>query len=158
MSERIRVRANRSTGELEVEGAAQAVAEWWDRLWPEIKQSSGPRESGDRFPTSQPVSLAADNGQEPEMFGEYFTRFRSDMSDVDRVLVAAAFVQNSSQERTFTTKAAKELLIDQNIKIANASENVRRLIQNKRVFVVSDGKYRVSAIGFDSLNSLTVTA
>jgi hypothetical protein len=158
MSDRIKVRANRSTGELEVEGATQAVAEWWDRLWPEVKQFSKFHDDDGRDIASEPVASAAGIGQVPEIFGEHFTGFRSDITDVDKVLVAAAFVQSASQERTFTTKAANELLLDQNIKIANASQNVRRLIQSKRVFVVSNGKYRVSAIGFDNLESLKVNA
>jgi hypothetical protein len=94
----------------------------------------------------------------PDLFGEFYTEFRSDITDVDKVLVAAAFVQGRDQERVFTTKAANQALIDQNIKVANASENVRRLIQTKRVFVVSDGKYRVSAGGLEHLNLLKVSA
>jgi hypothetical protein len=39
---RIRIRANRSTGELEVEGSSQAVAEWWNKLWPELGDSFSP--------------------------------------------------------------------------------------------------------------------
>lgn len=77
---------------------------------------------------------------------------------MDKVLVAAAFIQSRDQERMFTTKAANQALLDQNIKVANASENIRRLINTKRAFVVSNGKYRVSAGGFEHLNSLKVSA
>jgi hypothetical protein len=94
----------------------------------------------------------------PDVFGEFYTEFRSDITDVDKVLVAAAFIQGRDQERVFTTKAANQALLDQNIKVANASENVRRLIQTKRAFVVSDGRYRVSAGGLEYLNSLKVKA
>jgi len=38
--------------------------------------------------------------------------------------------------------------------VTNASENVRRLVQTKRVFVVSDGRFRVSANGLEYLKSL----
>ncbi|HET6327789.1 MAG TPA: hypothetical protein VFG04_24105 [Planctomycetaceae bacterium] len=157
MSEKIRVRANRSTGELEVEGTAQVVAEWWARLWPELRTFSERRNGDDPIALSEPAVAANDNGQ-PEIFGEFFTQFRSNVSDVDKVLIAAAFVQSTNQERIFTTKAANELLLDQNLKVANASENVRRLMHSKRVFGVSNGKYRVSAIGFESLNALKVNA
>lgn len=90
------------------------------------------------------------------MFGEFYAEFRSDITDVDKVLVAACFVQNRDQERAFTTKAANESLLDQNVKVTNASQCVRRLIDMKRVFVVSEGKYRVSAGGLEYLNSLKV--
>ncbi|HJW40464.1 MAG TPA: hypothetical protein VJ476_04445 [Rhizomicrobium sp.] len=152
---RIKVRANRSTGELEIEGPSQAVAEWWEKLWPEVGQQAasvlhsvgGTRTSQLPAPTGGPL---------PDVFGEFFTEFRSDITDVDKVLVAAAFIQARDPERVFSTKAANQALLDQNIKVANASENVRRLIQTKRAFVVSDGRYRVSAGGLDHLNSLKV--
>ena len=87
-------------------------------------------------------------------FGEFYGGFRSDITDVDKVLIAAAFVQGKDSDRTFTTKSANQLLLDQNIKVTNASENVRRLTQTKRAFVVSDGRFRVSASGLDHLKSL----
>jgi len=148
---RIRVRANRSLGELEVEGPADAVSQWWDRLWPEIS----PALQGRVQAPNSGGALAAPNSS-PEIFGEYFTGFRSDVTDVDKVLIAGAFVQGREEERAFTTKAANQALIDQNVKVTNASENVRRLIQSKRVFVVSAGKYRVSSGGFEYLNSLKI--
>jgi len=152
----IRVRANKSTGELEIEGPIQAVTEWWEKLWPEVSQPTV-------APNSLPGSLArvsalpaANNINMPEVFGEFYTEFRSEITDVDKVLIAAAFVQSKDQERVFSTKAANQTLLDQNIKVTNASQNVRRLIDTKRVFVVSDGKFRVSASGFEYLNSLKV--
>jgi len=159
---RIRIRANRSTGELEIEGPSEAVTEWWEKLWPEVKDPVGPVAVP---PTVMPVSQggsvakaralpAANGAQMPEVFGEFYTEFRSDITDVDKVLVAAAFIQGRDQERAFTTKAANQALLDQNVKVTNASENVRRLIQTKRVFVVSGGRYRVSAGGFEYLSSL----
>lgn len=159
MSEvRIKIRANRSAGELEIEGPAQAVAEWWEKLWPEIGQQAGTALGLHGGVARRQLSVAPSSGQMPEVFGEFYTEFRSDITDVDKVLVAAAFIQNQDQERAFTTKAANQLLLDQNIKVANASENVRRLIQTKRAFVVSDGRYRVSAGGLEYLNSLKVNA
>lgn len=153
---RIRIRANKSTGELEIEGPSQTVTEWWEKLWPEMHQHviAAPSLGGAR----KPLLPATSNGQMPDMFGEFYTEFRSDITDVDKILVAATFVQGRDQERVFTTKAANQALLDQNIKVANASENVRRLIQTKRVFVVSNGKYRVSVGGLEHLNSLKVKA
>jgi hypothetical protein len=155
---RIRVRANKSTGELEIEGPTQTVTEWWEKLWPEVRQQPGAASGLKGGEARMPLLAAASNRQMPDLFGEFYTEFRSDITDVDKVLVAAAFAQSRDQERVFTTKAANQALLDQNIKVANASENVRRLIQTKRVFVVSDGKYRVSAGGLEHLNSLKVNA
>lgn len=153
---RIKIRANRSTGELEVEGPAQAVAEWWEKLWPELGQAgrtgTGPSSGAARAP----LVPSRSNEEMPEVFGEFYTEFRSDITDVDKVLIAGAFAQERDQERVFTTTEAKQLLLDQSIKVANPSESVRRLKDTKRVFAVSDGKFRVSATGLDYLNSLRV--
>jgi len=92
----------------------------------------------------------------PEIFGEYYAEFRSDITDVDKILIAGSFVQARDAERVFTTKTANQLLLDQNIKVGNASESVRRLTQTKRAFVVSDGRFRVSANGLEHLKTLTV--
>jgi hypothetical protein len=151
----MKVRANKSAGELEIEGPVQLVTEWWEKLWPEVSQSlSASMTQTGSARTLSPI--AGGNGALPEMFGEFYSEFRSDITSVDKVLVAAAFIQARDQERVFTTKAANQALLDQNIKVANASESVRRLIQTKRVFVVSDGRYRVSASGLEYLGTLKV--
>ncbi len=151
--DRIRVRANLTAGELELEGPPDTVSEWWERLWPEVRREKGgtARASIQGTNEQRQPEITSDL---PEVFGEYYTTYRSDVTDVDKVLVAAAFVQAKESDRSFTTKAANQLLIDQNVRVANASENVRRLMQTKRVFVLSGGKYRVSEAGFEHLRTL----
>jgi hypothetical protein len=149
---RLRVRANRSTGELEVEGSPTTVQEWWDKLWPELIAGSIPPQHLTK--TQQRVVATGNDGGIPDVFGEFYTQFRSDITDVNRMLIAGAFVQGRDPDRIFTTKNANQLLMDQNVKLANPSECVRRLIQTKRAFVVSEGRFRVSASGFEHLNSL----
>jgi hypothetical protein len=153
---RVRIRANRSSGELEVEGPLQVVTEWWDRLWPDVRGAApfGAPLNGD---AARPAAVRKDGSSPlPEIFGEYYSTFKPDVTDVDKILIAGAFTQGRDSERVFTTKSANQLLVDQNVKVTNASENVRRLIQTKRAFVVSEGKFRVSAIGLDYLRSLQV--
>lgn len=151
--DRMRVRANRATGELEIEGPASVVQEWWSKLWPELNaaQKSG---NASRLDGRPPISPSTQTVELPEIFGEFFNGFRADITDIDKVLVAAAFIQGRDAERVFTTKGANQLLLDQNIKVANASESIRRLVSSKRAFVVSDGKFRISTGGFDHLKSL----
>lgn len=148
----MRVRAIRSTGELEVEGSPELVKEWWEKLWPQMEVGlvAPPRSQGGEL---QLNSLAASSSM-PAVFGEFYNEFRSDITDVDRVLVAGAFAQLQDAERTFTTKGANQLLLDQNTKVGNASECVRRLIAAKRAFVVADGRFRVSQSGFEHLKTL----
>ena len=152
---RIKIRANRSTGELEVEGPPEVVADWWSKIWPEVTSGSGGGVVA--APASrqhQSRSSVVPSGHLPDVFGEFFHEFRSDLSDVDKMLAAGAFVQAKDPDRTFTTKAANQLLMDQNTKLTNASECVRRLMVTKRAFVVSDRNFRVSASGFEYLESL----
>jgi hypothetical protein len=151
----IRIRASRRTGEIEIEGPSEAVAEWFDRLWDEVNDGCAagtPVNSAEAIGAPAPLG----GGTLPDIFGEFFNEYRSDISDVDKVLIAAAFIQGKDPERAFTTKSANQLLLDQNVKVTNASQCVRRLLQNKRVFVVSNGKFRVSANGFEHLKALTV--
>lgn len=158
MTEKIlRVRASRSAGELEIEGSPDLVREWWDELWPDVgAESNVPNSAARRSVRSRP-SVDGESDL-PEIFGEFFHEFRSDSTDVDKVLIAGAFVQGKDDDRTFTTKNANQLLIDQNIKVANASECVRRLLATKRAFVVSDGRFRVSSTGLEHLKALRTTA
>jgi hypothetical protein len=154
--EKIRVRASRSTGELEVEGPPELVKEWWEKIWPLMGAGPMPMPQV-AVGRGQPNTSTAPSAT-PAVFGEYYNEFRSDITDVDRVLVAGAFVQLQDEDRTFTTKAANQLLLDQNTKIGNASESVRRLIASKRAFVVSDGRFRVSTNGFEHLKTLKATS
>lgn len=153
---RMRVRVNRAAGELEVEGTETQVAEWWEKLWPQLVEMPPPQTIPKK--SKQPLALTASGGNRdmPEIFGEYYAEFRSDITDVDKILIAGSFVQARDAERVFTTKTANQLLLDQNIKVGNASESVRRLTQTKRAFVVSDGRFRVSANGLEHLKTLTV--
>src|SRR5438445_3691931 len=36
----VRIRANRATGELEIEGDSVLVKEWWEKVWPEDRKST----------------------------------------------------------------------------------------------------------------------
>lgn len=157
MSEKkLRVRVSRSAGELEIEGSPDDVQTWWDKLWPEISSKSSSPAAPPPSGGGRAIPAQAGNSDIPEVFGEYYSEFRTDISDIDKVLVAAAFSQSKDPERTFSTKGANQLLIDQNIKVSNASESVRRLIQGKRAFVVTDGKFRISAGGLTHLATLKV--
>jgi hypothetical protein len=149
----LRVRANRNSGDLEIEGPPDLVNEWWEKLWPTLNQTG----RGDSPPIKPRVGNAG-NLETPEVFGEFFHEFRSDITDVDRILVAASFVQSKDADRSFTTKAANQVLLDQNIKVANPSQSVRRLLEAKRAFAISEGRFRVSSTGFEHLNSLKLTA
>lgn len=158
-SNQCRVRFCRSTGEVEIEGSPEFVSEWWERVSPEIGPAglseAGLRSEGSGtkvvYASVSAVGAGSANGGIPENFGEYLQQFPDGVSDLDKVLIAAAFSQSRTVDQTFTTKAANELLMDQKIRVANASQSVRRLIESKRAFAVSGGRFCVSKTGLDYL-------
>lgn len=150
---RLRVRICRSTGELEIEGDSGLVRDWWDELFPQI--ASVAREK--RKASTPPEDKGAEReneGEDGEPFGEFFHNFRDDISDGDRMLIAASFVQTRTDDRTFTTGAANQLLIEQGRKLANPSVCVKRLVDAKRAFRVSGQNHRVSDTGLKHVESL----
>jgi len=137
------------TGELEIEGAATVVGEWWEKIWPQLGGSAAGAKAAaagavhPRHLSAIPASNG--DGELPDVFGEFFNEFRADVTDVDKMLIAGAFVQAKDPDRAFTTKHANQLLMDQNVKLTNPSECVRSLIRTKRTFVVSNGKFLVDS-------------
>src|SRR4051812_32582112 len=99
----IKVRANRATGELEVEGPPAVVADWWERIWPELNVAAAAPAA---LPPRQLPAASAARSSVPDVFGEFFSEFRSDITDVDKMLIAGSFVQAKDPDRVFTTKAA----------------------------------------------------
>lgn len=154
-----RIRVNFSISEIEVEGTEAFVREYVDKFedllesWKkQPKVRSTPQEM---VVTEQaPAPSKADM---PEEFGEYLQQFPRSITDLDRVLIAAYFVQSHDHEDCFTTRSTNKLLTEQGHKVANASDCVKKSTKTKRVFLVSSlgkGKYRVSSSGIDYINDL----
>ena len=154
---RIKIRKNLATGEVEVEGPLDAVRAWCDRYWSEPTQAPKVDSAADADRTSAP--LGSDKGvRAVEPFGAFFSEFRPDIRDEDKVLIASAYIQQHEVERVFATRSANQLLIEQHVKVANAATYVRRLAKSKRVFAMPGGKFRVSAAGLEYLTSLKLVA
>lgn len=154
-----RIRINFNVGEIEVEGTEAFVREYVDKFedllefWKKRPVVS---------PTSQEIAvteqgLAPAKTDMPDEFGEYLQRFPRSITDIDRVLIAAHFVQSHDPENCFTTRNANTLLTEQGHKVANASDCVKKSIKTKRIFAVPSlgkGKYRVSKPGIEYINGL----
>ena len=163
----VRIRVNYSAREIEIAGSEQIVRDLWSELEPlrEHFASDGerqPQPPDDRRSTRLGAARQTNEGQAgtvPEEFGEFFQGFRHDITDVDRVLVAASFVQSASDDNGFTTGEANQLLQNQGVKLSNASESVRRNVAARRAFPLmgSKGKYRVSLTGREHLQTLKVS-
>ena len=163
MSERARIKINLAQRELEIEGSEAFVRSYGDRLEallagfdelsveaaaaavvssPGVVTSPPPREAG-----------ATDLGG----IGEFLTYLPSTASDVDKILAAGLWVQQQAGDDAFATGDANRRLLEQGIKVGNASQCVKQTVLAKRVFVVQRGRFRVSQIGRAHLRQLMGT-
>lgn len=157
-----RFRVNLSTGELEVAGSeafvsqyAESIEALLERLLaqgpatpaaPAAAQPATPAYVG--APT--PVSVATD-----EPFGEVLHSLSS-KSGTDQILLAGLYVGKGRDDGTFSTVEAHQRLIEQGIKLSNASQSMKNNLNAKRVFKVGKG-FKVSKQGVDHLKSLGVS-
>ena len=150
----VRIRVCKSTGEIEIEGQPELVRQWWDELRAEFfDDQSKPTAALANRVAAGDVPQGADTM--PETFGEYLHRFPANLSDNDRMLIAASFVERASEDRAFTTGASNQLLVDQGIRLANPSVCVQRLTTARKVFRLTGNNFRVSAEGKAHLTTLT---
>ena len=154
-----RIRVNFSIGEIEIEGTEAFVREYVDEFegllesWKkQHKVRPAPQETA--VTEQSPAPAKADK---PEVFGEYLQQFPGSITDMDRILIAACFIQSQDPDQCFTSGEANNLLTEQGHKVANASDCVRKSLKTKRVFAVTKsgkGKYRVSKPGIKYINEL----
>lgn len=153
-----RFRINLSTREIEVEGSEEFVREYAakfeDALSSLTKISRVDQVLGDKKVSSDKEQLKTSTTTIPQVFGEYLILFPKDISDIDKVLIAAYHAQTQDPDNLFTTGQANQHLKSQGIKVANASRAVKLQIEAKRAFSVSKGKYRVSQEGINYISSL----
>jgi hypothetical protein len=91
----------------------------------------------------------------PDNFGEFYSKFPKGLSNVDKMLLASYFVQNSSEGKCFTVKEASDLLIEQGVSLSNPGVFNKHNISSKRIFKLSGKNFRVSDTGVDYIKSLT---
>jgi hypothetical protein len=153
--ENVRVRVNFGAREVEISGSNEEVAQWWERLEPILKDIGQPKQRSPQTANGLGEGRSEEDSRY-ESFGEYFNEFPSSITDVDKMLAAAHFVQSTDPGNLFTTAQASKLLSEQGIKLANPSQCVKQNAEKKHVFT-QNGKYRVSKSGIDRLTELTRT-
>lgn len=95
------------------------------------------------------------SGAVPDNFGEFYSKFPKSLSNVDKMLLASYFVQNSSEGKCFTVKEASDLLIEQGVSLSNPGVFNKHNISSKRIFKLSGKNFRVSDTGVEYIKSLT---
>ena len=149
-----RIRLTIGTHELDLEGSEEfidahmgLVADLLGRL---------PADAATRDdPPADPASLAA--GQDGSVtdleFGEALFMLPGGASGTDKILLAGKFAQITSDNNTFDTREANQLLLGQGIRLANPSQSLKNNLKAKRVFKF-EGRFRVSRDGENHLETL----
>lgn len=145
-----RIRVSLSSGELEVEGDEGFINQYQSTLEMLLERLASAKAAAPKPPAGD--GSAEDPGLSGS-FGEVLHGLPKTATGVDQILLAGRYAQTSSAENTFATSDANNLLVEQGIKLSNASQALKNNLTAKRVFKVAN-RYRVSKAGDDHLASL----
>ncbi|MDT7570614.1 MAG: hypothetical protein QOE05_788 [Actinomycetota bacterium] len=160
-----RIRISLSTGELEVSGSEAFVSQYAESIETLLErlQSQGPTvlpqhqlpNTGQAQAAPAPQHAAA-SGADEEPFGEVLHSLTS-KTGTDQILLAGYYIGKGNPDGTFATGEAHAKLIEQGVKLSNASQSMKNNLVAKRVFKVGS-RYKVSKQGVDHLKSLGSSA
>ena len=158
-----RVRIRHGAREFEFEGTAEFVGTMIEKV-PEFlsffSTSDGVEDApfGEEAFSEEGGTTRAEKQQNgkglPDNFGEYLNQFKKDIDQNEQMLIAGYFAQSKSDDNTFSTSVANELLKEQGIKVSNPSQSNTNNKDAKRLFAVNKGCFRVSKIGIDHVETL----
>ena len=171
MNETARFRAAFSGVEIEIEGGTDFVREQIDRLEETIAALAVSRvdsdgsfngdetaNGNDGTDASQEVPSGGTSNSVPASFGEWMHRFRTTLTEGDKALITARYVQSQSPTNDFKTSEVNKSLRDHGVKLGNPSRELDRLASKKLMFQVRKvGKlkfFRVSVDGQQHLETL----
>lgn len=154
----IKIRINLETREFEVEGDAKYINEAFGSYIYDYldgikgsKRSKSPADDVNKKTTTKEENVG---DSLPDSFGEYLNRFPRTLKDVDRLLIAGFYTQMKSSANYFTIPEASNFLIDQGIKLSNASAFNKANETTKRIFKLSGKNFRVSDSGIQYIKTL----
>lgn len=162
--ENARIRISLSTGELEIEGSVSFVSQYAESIEVVLERlrTEGPSapiaartatRAADASPSVSTVSTSA-GGLEP--FGQVLHSLAS-KTGTDQILLAGYYVGSVNSDGTFATNEAHKLLIEQGVKLSNASQSLKNNLTSKRVFKVGT-RFKVAKSGVDYLKTVGVSA
>ena len=159
--ENARIRVSLSAGELEIEGTEDFVSQYADSIESvlerlRIEGPSGPVPAAQAPATAGSTGPTAAIAPGDEPFGEVLHSLSS-KSGTDQILLAGYYVGRNATDGTFSTVDANKLLIEQGVKLSNASQSLKNNLASKRAFKVGN-RYKVAKLGIDYLKTLGVPA
>ena len=155
MEQNARLRINLATREIEIEGSEAFVKEYAEKFESLLSSLAKPPTPARSAPASNnaPVDVPSATGL-PSTFGEYLHMFPSDITDLDKMLMAGYYAQSQSSDNSFTTASAHDLLKEQGIKLGNAADCVKKNQKAKKIFALEKGRFRVSKSGGEYISGL----
>ncbi|WP_299537138.1 hypothetical protein [Ulvibacterium sp.] len=158
MDEKSKIRINLTSREFEIEGSEEFIAKYnetidsfLDKIYSsdssQNSQSSGENSTlGEAVETNKVRSSDSMDSISELSFGELYHKLPNSAKDVDKILLAGYYAQLLSEERIFSTREASNLLVEQGVKLSNASAFMKSNMSTKKVFKHKGG-YRVSDTG-----------
>lgn len=154
-----RLRISISTGEIEIEGSQDFVNQY-DVLVRSILTSLAEAPAMPPRPVSQAVETSRNAATTPDEsnqaipeFGEAMHRLPKGTSGTDAILVAGYYAARRTADKVFATADANKLLIEQGVKLSNASQSLKSNMEAKRVFKVGSN-FRLSREGLERVAQL----
>ena len=159
----MKIRISLTTREVEFEGDLQLIKENFgehiEDYLKTLRKDTPKNSETKRNPSSQehaPKSPEpnSDSSSIPDNFGEFFSRYPKSLSNVDKILLASYYIQNTTEGKSFTVKDAEDILIDQGVSLSNAGVFNKSNISTKRVFKLSGKNFRISDTGVEYIKTL----
>ncbi len=149
-----RIRVSIGSHEVDLEGPEQFINEHKDLIVEVLDRLQGKSASANERSATTVDEPARTGNRIMELeFGEALFMLPNSASGTDKILLAGKFAQAISDNNTFDTREANQLLIDQGIKLANASQSLKNNLKAKRAFKF-EGRYRVSRDGESHIETL----
>ncbi len=156
MEKTTRIRINLNSREVEWEGSEEFIKKYESVIDDFIEKIGNPVTlnngivSNVNSPTS---STDADSSNLPSSFGEFYIKFPRNLKVVDKVLLAAYYIQRLSEDGLFNTKEVTEALNEQNIEVTNTNAFITSLMKTSKIFKKS-GKFKVSEKGCETVEEM----
>jgi len=164
-----RIRISLATGELEVDGHQDFVSQYAESIAALLSRLI---EQGPTVVATVPAATAAASSGNltgnfgttaggtsspvDEPFGQVLHSLSS-KSGTDQILLAGYYHAKTTPDGTFSTNEAHKLLIEQGVKLSNASQSMKNNLAAKRAFKVGS-RFKVAKAGLDYLVTLGVSA